>query len=81
MTSAAASAVAAAGAGPPPNVAPVSSLGFAKPDNCPARSEHSIQGNDDVVVGNSSYGENTHAVICTNCTVQSLQNVASKFKH
>ena len=59
MTSAAASAVAAAGAGPPPNVAPVSSLGFAKPDNCPARSEHSIQGNDDVVVGKSSYGENT----------------------
>ena len=70
MTSAAASAVAAAGAGPPPNVAPVSSLGFAKPDNCPARSEHSIQGNDDVVVGKSSYGGYTQTHSRSNRQVQ-----------
>lgn len=47
MTASAAAGVAAA----PYPAQPVSSMGFAKPDNCPSRSEHSIQGNFDIVLG------------------------------
>ena len=51
MTASAAAGMAAA---PPPYPAPVSSMGFDKPDNCPSRSEHSIQGNFDIVLGKTT---------------------------
>ena len=52
MTASAAASVAAAGNGNgPPNAEPVSSMGFAKPDDCPSRADHSIPGNFDIVLG------------------------------